>query len=110
MLRALVKKTLLGSGALPLVARLRRPAALILMYHSVRENPAEDQAWIAPGITHSTNVFAAQMELVARRFNPVRLDDILLFLRDRVELPRRPVAVTFDDGYLDNVQEAAPVL
>lgn len=110
MLRDLTKRALLGSGGLSLAARLKPPAALILMYHSVRANPAEDQAWVAPGITHSTKVFASHMELVARQFNPVSLDQILLFLEGRMKLPRRPVAVTFDDGYLDNVQEAAPVL
>jgi peptidoglycan/xylan/chitin deacetylase (PgdA/CDA1 family) len=50
------------------------------------------------------------MELIAARFNPVTLDDILLFLKDEKELTGYPVAVTFDDGFLDNVEVAAPVL
>jgi peptidoglycan/xylan/chitin deacetylase (PgdA/CDA1 family) len=110
MLTRLAKDALLASGALRLKARVKRPAALILMYHSVRQDPAQDQAWIAPGITHSTRVFTRHMELVAQRFNPVSLDDILLFLRGDAGLPRRAVAVTFDDGFVDNVEEAAPVL
>jgi peptidoglycan/xylan/chitin deacetylase (PgdA/CDA1 family) len=110
MLRALAKKAISGSGALGLVARLKPPAALILMYHSVQENPAENQAWIAPGIVHSTSGFARQMELVARRFHPVSLGEIVSFLRGDAKLKRRPVAVTFDDGFLDNVREAAPIL
>lgn len=98
------------SGALRTAARLRAPAAVILAYHSVRDNPEIDSDWLGPGITHATSVFARQMELVARRFHPVTLDDILLFVKGEKELPRRAVAITFDDGYLDNLELAAPVL
>jgi peptidoglycan/xylan/chitin deacetylase (PgdA/CDA1 family) len=50
------------------------------------------------------------MELIAREYNPVSLNDILHILRG--ELPRagNGVAVTFDDGYRDNAEIAAPVL
>ena len=59
---------------------------------------------------HSTRCFSQQMELLVRRYNPVPLDDVLLFLRGEKRLPRRPVAVTFDDGFLDNFEIAAPIL
>jgi peptidoglycan/xylan/chitin deacetylase (PgdA/CDA1 family) len=50
------------------------------------------------------------MELLSRKFTPVSLDDLLLFVRGEKELPGWPVAITFDDGFLDNVEIAAPVL
>ena len=40
------------------------------------------------------------MELLATRFVPVTLDQIRSFLDGSGSLPRRSVAVTFDDGYL----------
>jgi len=109
VLKNWVKKTLVRTGSLRIAAKLQAPAAAILMYHSVRANPEQDADWIGPGITHFTKTFGRQMELVARRFNPITLDDILLSLTGERPLPRRAVAITFDDGYLDNL-EAASVL
>ncbi|PYV99683.1 MAG: hypothetical protein DMG89_06715 [Acidobacteria bacterium] len=109
-LKSFVKRALVKTGSLELAARFRVPRAAILMYHSVRADPKLGADWIGPGITHSTRVFAHQMELVGRRFSPVTLDHILLFLIAQKQLPRRAVAITFDDGYLDNLEEAATVL
>jgi len=80
------------------------------MYHSVRDSPEDQADWIGPGITHSTKIFTRQMELVARHFKPVDLDEILLCLSGEKRLPRRAVAITLDDGYLDNLEQAAGVL
>ena len=92
------------------VMNFKARAAVILTYHSVRHALEPDADWVAPGITHVSDVFSWQMELVATRFNPVTLDDILLFLKGKKELPGYPVFVTFDDGFLDNVEVAAPIL
>jgi peptidoglycan/xylan/chitin deacetylase (PgdA/CDA1 family) len=48
--------------------------------------------------------------LISRRFNPVTIDDIQLFLAGGKPLPPRAVAVTFDDGYADNSEIVAPIL
>jgi peptidoglycan/xylan/chitin deacetylase (PgdA/CDA1 family) len=103
-------KTLVGIGGLRLGAVFRDPAAVILTYHSVRDNVAEAAEWVGPGISHATQVFVRQMELLASEFRPVTLDQIRAFVQREGSLPRRAVAVTFDDGFLDNVQCAAPVL
>ena len=50
------------------------------------------------------------MEMVARRFSPVSLDDIMMFLRREKSLPSKVVAITFDDGFLDNFEIALPIL
>lgn len=109
VLKRWAKRALLATKGLPLVASLRPSAAVILMYHSVRE-PKQDADWIGPGITHSTSVFSRHMELVALNFAPVTIEDVLLFVQGKKSLPRRAVAITFDDGYLDNLQFAAPIL
>lgn len=84
--------------------------AVILTYHSVRPELEQDADWMGPGITHAREVFRRQMELIAARFDPVTLEDLLLFIKDAKDLPGYPVVVTFDDGFLDNVEVAAPVL
>ncbi len=93
-----------------LAARFAPPAALILAYHSIHNHPDEYADTIGANNIHETSVFEKHMELVARNFSSVTLDEILLFLEGKRSLPPRAVAVTFDDGYRDNLEFAAPVL
>jgi len=108
-MKDLARKVALGSGVLQLAARLRSPSVAILMYHSVMEQPQEHEAFLG-GIVHSRSVFRGHMELLARKYYLVSLDQILRLVRGETELPRRAVAVTFDDGYTDNYEIATPIL
>src|SRR5262249_348286 len=45
-----------------------------------------------------------------RHYEPVTLDDLAAFVRGERAMPRRCVAVTFDDGFADNFEIAAPIL
>ncbi len=105
-----VKKALLASGSLRLAHRFGSPAAVILRYHSVQDDPEKFASTIGCDSIHATAIFERQMELLARRFSPVSMDDVLLFLNGSKNLPPRAVAVTLDDGYKDNFQIAAPIL
>jgi peptidoglycan/xylan/chitin deacetylase (PgdA/CDA1 family) len=104
-----IKKSLIRSGVLPLVSRFTGRGVAILMYHSVMDDPSSEQMTLG-GIIHSTRVFREQMELVARHFNAVSLDDVLLYLKGKKTLPPRAVVITFDDGYADNYQAARDIL
>ncbi len=81
-----------------------RPHGLVLLYHRVA--PLEhDPQWLAVAPPR----FSEQMEILARDFQPMPLREMLRSaLQGR--LPRRAVAVTFDDGYADNLQWAKPIL
>ena len=50
--------------------------------------------------------FGQQMEVLRRLFEPVRLNQ----LATRRDVRNRMVAVTFDDGYADNLHDALPIL
>ncbi|MGH6636437.1 MAG: polysaccharide deacetylase family protein [Gammaproteobacteria bacterium] len=76
----------------------------ILIFHRVLSQPdpmLEGEADIA--------AFEWQMELMARNFNVLPLAQAIERLRTK-SLPARAAAITFDDGYADNVENALPVL
>jgi outer membrane protein assembly factor BamB/peptidoglycan/xylan/chitin deacetylase (PgdA/CDA1 family) len=99
-------------------ARLSLPARLpartvplpILMYHRVLPSlPA------SPAITRSLTVtnadFAAQMLWLARHgYHAVTQRQVFAALEHGAALPRKPVLITFDDGYKDVLRNAATVL
>lgn len=108
--KAVAKTIFLASGALRVAHRLAARGAVILRYHSVHDRPELFASTIGCDSVHSTSIFARQMELISRRFTPVSMDDVLQFLKDEKTLPPRAIVVSFDDGYKDNAEMAAPVL
>jgi peptidoglycan/xylan/chitin deacetylase (PgdA/CDA1 family) len=106
-MKDLAKRAILASGALRLISP--GASAAILMYHSVMPEPAAHADSLG-GIIHSESEFRAQMELLARDYHPVSLDEVVDGLNGRKDLPSRSVVVTFDDGYTDNSEVAMPIL
>lgn len=76
----------------------------ILIYHRVLEQVDA----LRPG-EMTADLFDRQMQTVARYFNPLSLKDGLSQLETGT-LPPRAVAITFDDGYKDNLTTATPIL
>jgi peptidoglycan/xylan/chitin deacetylase (PgdA/CDA1 family) len=76
----------------------------VLVYHRV----GREADPLRKGIV-TAKEFRGQMRLLARFFRPCAVVEGLRLLRDG-RLPPRSVAVTFDDGYADNVQVALPIL
>jgi peptidoglycan/xylan/chitin deacetylase (PgdA/CDA1 family) len=81
-----------------------RGRLLILTYHRVC--PAPDA--LITGNAHAAG-FRRQMQLLARAFNELPLAEATERMHAGT-LPPRAVCITFDDGYADNAEVAAPVL
>ena len=99
-------RTYLGSG-LPsardrVYAQLGRGRLTVLTYHQVKD-PADDGSCV------STAAFREQMQFLKMNYNVVPLAEAVKSLNGR-GTAERLVAITFDDGYLDNSAAAAPVL
>ncbi|HSL46403.1 MAG TPA: polysaccharide deacetylase family protein [Anaerolineales bacterium] len=80
------------------------PHGLILMYHRVAE--PELDPW---GLSVSPRHFAEQLEVINRYFHPLSMQELLKRLQAG-RVPNRFVVVTFDDGYVDNLHAASPLL
>jgi len=81
-----------------------RRAPVILMFHRIAE-PACDP-W---GLSVAPSRFEAQMRALKACRIPLSTADFVSGLEDGT-LPALAVAVTFDDGYIDNVRVAKPIL
>ena len=78
--------------------------ALILMYHRVAEGGADP--W---SLCVSPQHFAQHLEVLRKHARPKCLQELVAALDGR-EIPRHATAVTFDDGYADNLHDAKPLL
>jgi peptidoglycan/xylan/chitin deacetylase (PgdA/CDA1 family) len=81
-----------------------RPRAIVLVYHRVGTGRLDP--W---QLTVDPEIFASQMETLAGDWAPISLAELVEGFHMR-RLPERAVAVTFDDGYADNLDVAAPIL
>jgi peptidoglycan/xylan/chitin deacetylase (PgdA/CDA1 family) len=83
--------------------RIKR-GAVILLYHRVASLPSD-----AYSLAVSPGHFEQQLDYICRTCQPMRLIDLVDALQQRL-LPHRAVAITFDDGYVDNFEHAYPLL
>ncbi|HZS11561.1 MAG TPA: polysaccharide deacetylase family protein [Nitrospirales bacterium] len=87
--------------------RLRRriaPGGLILMYHRVVTLPTDP--W---NLTVSPEHFAEHLDVVKRLARPTTLERLASRIA-RHQRPHKDIAITFDDGYADNLRYAKPAL
>jgi peptidoglycan/xylan/chitin deacetylase (PgdA/CDA1 family) len=80
------------------------PKPLILIYHRIAEEP--NDPW---GLAVSPSHFEEHLRVLCRTRQPLALAEFVARLRAGT-LPRRAVALTFDDGYVDNLTAGKPRL
>ena len=82
-------------------------AVPVLMYHEVSPSPE-------PGFrryTVTVREFRRQMRwLSALGYQPIDMDALVAARRGQASLPKRPVVITFDDGFQGCVDHAVPIL
>jgi peptidoglycan/xylan/chitin deacetylase (PgdA/CDA1 family)/glycosyltransferase involved in cell wall biosynthesis len=82
----------------------KRPGGAILFYHRIASlTPDPHALCIAP------DLFRAQMCYLREHYRPLALNDLVAGMKNG-ELPERALAITLDDGYLDALDNAAPIL
>ena len=82
----------------------------ILMYHYV-STPPEDANKYRVNLSVEPETFRAQMQwLKDRGYRTIDLYDVMEVLATGAEPPEKVVVLTFDDGYLDNYENAYPIL
>lgn len=71
----------------------------ILVYHDISDTDVP------------VTLFEEQLQAILDAgYNAVSLDDLCAFVNEGIKLPPRPIVFTFDDGYVNNIDNALPVL
>lgn len=96
-------------GVLQARARFGSPYLTVLTYHRVFEAPT-DYPFDRGVIDVGPEAFDAQCKTLQRYFNVVGIDEVVAHFEGTEKLPTNAALVTFDDGYLDNLEVAAPIL
>jgi len=79
----------------------------ILMYHSITTELVKD----SDEMTVPKELFEKQMKFLnINKFNVVSLNKAVSYLNGKNIIPKKTVAIVFDDGFYDNYDNALPVL
>lgn len=77
----------------------------ILMYHDIVTNVKDSSAQV------SVNQFKDQLStLLSEGYTPINFADYMAYKEGKKGLPKKPIIITFDDGYKSNYTNAYPVL
>lgn len=76
----------------------------VLNYHQINDRDHN-------ALTLSTPEFEAQMKYLAENgYHTITADELADHLENGAALPEKPILLTFDDGYIDNYENAYPIL
>lgn len=93
-----------GSRLRRLPRKGRSKAPFVLLYHRISEPSSDPQL-----LSVAPERFSQHLDFVAENYQPLKLGELLARVRDR-EPADRCLALTFDDGYADNLLQAKPLL
>jgi peptidoglycan/xylan/chitin deacetylase (PgdA/CDA1 family) len=97
----------LALPARPVRASVRVP---VLMYHRVAPAETATNA-VSRDLTVTPRAFRQEMGwLAAHGYHPVSQAALFRAMFEGAPLPRRPLVITFDDGYVDAVDAVLPVM
>ena len=104
-----VQRLAYSMGVLALMSRLKNnKGAIILMYHSVADSRYNH--FIDPANHVPAHVFERQMHFLSQHRQVISLETLIKTLQKGETPQQDAVVITFDDGYLDNLTIAAPIL
>jgi len=82
----------------------------VIFYHHIEDlNQAQKEGH--KSLTVDPKIFASQMQyLKNKKYNPITMKDMNNFFDSGINLPARPIVISFDDGYNDFDSNVMPVI
>lgn len=77
----------------------------IIMYHSILKSNNNNKYIVSP------ELFEEDLKYLKKKgYTPVFMKDVIAFTEGRTRLPKKPIVLSFDDGYYNNYYYAFPLL
>ena len=78
----------------------------IIMYHSILKSNKSHNKYIV-----SPELLEKDLQYIKKKgYTPVFMKEVIAFAEGKGQLPKRPIVITFDDGYFNNYYYAFPLL
>jgi len=90
------------------VVSRNRPVLIVLTYHRIAEPGAD--LFYDPVISATPESFRAQIDWLGRRMRVLTLPEAIERIASGIPWREPAALITFDDGYRDNFETAAPIL
>lgn len=109
--RQQIKAWAFNAGLVPLYHRLRNRSCLTtVMFHRVLPADSAERAYTNDDYVLTTDLFRQCLTFFVEHYTVVSLEQVLAAARGDASLPSYPLLITFDDGWLDTWEVAAPIL
>jgi peptidoglycan/xylan/chitin deacetylase (PgdA/CDA1 family) len=92
------------------LARRLPPHLTVLVYHRIDDITRPGFHGDPDLVSATPETFARQLDYLVARYTPIDERMLITWLDGMAELPDRPLLITFDDGYRDNLLHAAGIL
>ncbi len=83
---------------------------VLLAYHGVQDISLSDYPFDEGTVSASCEAFDLQMNFVKKNFDVITFENVMEYREGNIPLPKRPLIITFDDGFSNNYQNAFPIL
>jgi biofilm PGA synthesis lipoprotein PgaB len=92
--------------AISLIMAAASPKIIVLCYHNVEDDPRDPEV-----MSVKTEEFIKQLNWLKHHgYTPISIEDLLAAKKGLKPLPRKPVILTFDDGYKSFYTRVFPIL
>jgi len=80
----------------------------VIMFHSVG---LEKHNWVFSHISEPLEIFEEKIYLISKLgYSSIFWNELYMYMKGDLKLPKKSIMLTFDDGYLDNWVYAYPIL
>ncbi len=87
------------------------PSIRVVTYHRVFEkHQLTDYPFDSDLVEVTTEELEYQLNYLSKHFDIIRFADVIEYMDGKAALPKRPLLITFDDGFRDNYEIAFPII